>query len=88
MSDPLRQPAQPRPTPSESPTGPPTNAGTFNFTVQVTDSAAVTATASFSLTMNAVVAAPTQPIPTLGEWGVLVLFALLAVGAVIRLRRR
>ena len=33
-------------------TGTPTTAGTSNFTIQVTDSAAVTATKAFSLTIN------------------------------------
>ena len=69
-------------------TGTPTTAGTSNFTIQVTDSAAVpvTATKAFSLTINAPV--ETTAIPTMNEWGMIILTVLLGTVSVYYLRRR
>ena len=69
-------------------TGTPGTSGTFNFTVQVTDSAQGTTTKAFSLTINAVVVVtPALPIPALGNLAVALLALLLAMGAAVRLRK-
>jgi hypothetical protein len=51
----------------------------------VTDSAAVpvTATKAFSLTINA-----TPAVPTMTEWGMIILVILLGIGSIYYLRRR
>jgi YVTN family beta-propeller protein len=70
--------------------GPPTVAGASSFTVQVTDSATATASKAFTLTIAPIVVTqPTQPIPTLSQWGIVWLAMLLVLATVlIRLRRR
>jgi hypothetical protein len=61
-------------------TGTPTTGGTFNFTVQVTDSTSLTATKSFSLSIAALLAITTQPTLPSGGVGASYSQALAAVG--------
>ena len=68
-------------------TGTPTAAGISSFTIQVTDSAAATATKAFSLTINAT-PVETTAIPTMNEWGMIILTILLGIGSIYYLRRR
>jgi hypothetical protein len=65
--------------------GTPTTVGTFNFTIQVTDSASNSATQAFQVTISAPSAIGT---PTLGTWGMLLLSgSLLLFGAKAAARR-
>lgn len=70
-------------------TGTPTAAGTFNFTVTLTDNAAQTATRAFTLVVAAAPPpVPTQPVPALGPWTLALLALLTALGGVLASRRR
>ncbi|MEJ5125849.1 IPTL-CTERM sorting domain-containing protein [Comamonas sp. MYb21] len=85
-------------------TGTPTKAQTSNFSITVTDSSVVptavavnavkavsTLTQNFSITINAaaVVPATATPVPTLGEWGMISLSALLmGLFGVVQRRKR
>jgi hypothetical protein len=64
-------------------TGTPTAAGSFNVNVTATNGGG-TATASYSLAIAG--AAAPQPIPTLSEWGMIILSLLLAGMTALRLR--
>ena len=69
--------------------GTPTTAGTFNFTVTLTDNAAQAASTPFALT---IAAAPppvtTQPVPMLGPWSLGLLALLTALGGIFATRKR
>ena len=65
--------------------GTPTTPGTFNFTVQVSDSQTPPATATKDLSIT--ILSPGAPIPTLSEWGMIILSLLLLGGAIWMLRR-
>ena len=69
--------------------GTPTTVGTFSGTVTATNGTAPDATQNFSIVISAVAPPPSPgtPIPTLSEWALLLLSALLAISA-IALRRR
>ncbi len=64
--------------------GTPTTAGTYNFSIQVTDSASNTSTTAFTIS----VAAPTVPAPTLGALGMAILGGLLLLCGTKALSRR
>ncbi|MEP7208079.1 MAG: IPTL-CTERM sorting domain-containing protein [Casimicrobiaceae bacterium] len=69
--------------------GTPTASGLSTFTLQVTDSAAATASKSFSLNVSSVPgpAATNHSIPTLGEWALYSLMLLIAAFGARRLGR-
>lgn len=67
--------------------GTPTGAGTSNFTVTVTGNDGGTASESYSIVIAAA-ATNVAPVPTLSEWGVIALSALLALFGIARTRRQ
>lgn len=63
--------------------GIPTEAGTFNFTITATDAEACLGTASYAV----IVGGSVTDIPTLSQWGQLLMVALCAMAAIVLLRR-
>ncbi len=66
-------------------TGTPTGAGTFNFTIRGTDANGCPGQLSYALTVAIVPV--TADIPTLSQWGLIILMMLAALIAMVRLRR-
>ncbi|MEO8751652.1 MAG: IPTL-CTERM sorting domain-containing protein [Casimicrobiaceae bacterium] len=67
-------------------TGTPNAVGIFNFTITATDANGCTGSQSYSSSIAAVFV-PTSAIPTLSEWGLMILMALTALLGVRYLRR-
>jgi hypothetical protein len=66
-----------------------TETGTFNFTVTATDSAVAREPCTGQTTRNLVIKAPpSENVPTLSEWGMIIMSLLLAGSAIWMIRRR
>jgi len=65
--------------------GTPTATGTFTFTVTATDQNGCTGLQAYTLIINA---APPAPIPTLSEWGMIILMTIMGLTSIYYLRRR
>ena len=65
-------------------TGYPTQAGTFNVQITVSNAVQPDATANYSVTIApAAVTGAATPVPTLSQWAVLLLGLLVALGAIV-----
>ena len=68
--------------------GTPTETGTFTFTITAMDQNGCTGLREYTLVINAAPAIVPASIPTLSEWGMIILMALMGVMAIYSLRRR
>ena len=68
-------------------TGTPNAPGIFNFTIKATDANGCTGSQNYATSIAAVFVPTTSAIPTLSEWGLMILMALAALVGMRYLRR-